>query len=127
MVNHGAARSATLDGAALGAFDQAIIGDISVFQFVTIVQSDSLIAREDFTAFPVDQGEIVSIVLKADTPVTATDSAGIVNRQVSTCAPDRIIVAAFDQTLIVDRLIRPAQLHRTSFRTDDLRITFDGH
>ncbi len=127
MVNHGAARSAALDGAAFRAFDQAVIGDISVFQFVAIVQSDGLIAREDLTAFPIDQGEIVSIVLKADTPVTATDRAGIVDRQVSTCAPDRIIVAAFDQALIVDRLIRAAQLHRASFRADDLRIAFNGH
>lgn len=102
MIDHGTARSAALDGAAIGALDQAVIGDLSVFQCIAIVQPHGLTASKDLPAFLVDQSEIVSIVLKAYTPVTAADGAGIVDCQVRALASDRIIVTAFDQTLIVD-------------------------
>lgn len=126
MVDHGATRPAALHGAPVGALDQAEIGDHGVFKRVAIVQPNGLTAREDLTAFLVHQGEIVSIVLQANTPVTTTDGAGIVDPQARTRPADRVVVAAFDQARIVDRLIRSAELHRASFCADDLRIAFDG-
>ena len=98
-----------------------------VFQFGIIVQSDGLVFREDFSSFTVDQCEIIGVILKTDTPVTATYSAGIVDCEVYTLATNRIIIATFNQALIIQRLVGSFQLHRTSSCTDNLCSAFNGH